>query len=99
MRRTMVKLDPQLVDELTDSAADAQESMDQTVNRLLRLAIQVEGKAPEGERRPRASQEEPDKALERVTPSLRWHIVREGLPAPGFDPANRGYMDLLADEP
>jgi hypothetical protein len=95
----MVKLDPQLVDELTDSAADAQESMDQTVNRLLRLAIQVESKAPDGQRQHEAPQEEPDKTLESdLAPPIRWHVVRAGAPSPGFDPANRSYLDLLADE-
>jgi hypothetical protein len=85
----MVKLDPQLVDELADSAADAQESMDQTVNRLLRLAIQVEGQDLHGQRQPEEG---------KTTPALRWHIVPAGAPAPSFDPANRNYLDLLAED-
>lgn len=89
MRRMMVKLDPQLADELADSAADAQESMDQTVNRLLRLAIRVEGQDPHGPRRPEEG---------KATPRLSWHIVQGGAPAPGFDPADRNYLDLLAED-
>jgi hypothetical protein len=53
MRRTMVKLDPQLVDELADSAADAQESMDQTVGPFLFLwLILVSPPAPPGHKCP-----------------------------------------------
>jgi len=26
---------------------------------------------------------------------LRWHVLEDVAPAPGFDPADRGYLDLL----
>ncbi len=26
---------------------------------------------------------------------LRWHVVEEGVPASGFDPATRDYLDLI----
>ncbi len=32
-------------------------------------------------------------------PPFRWHIVPGGEPGPGFDPANRDYLDLLDEAP
>jgi hypothetical protein len=29
---------------------------------------------------------------------LSWQVAKRTRPAPGFDPANRDYLDLLADE-
>jgi hypothetical protein len=37
-------------------------------------------------------------AVER-TPPLRWHVVEGGSFGPGFDPANRDYLDLLDEDP
>jgi len=40
-------------------------------------------------------------ALQRLGPDrphakrVRWNVVPDGEPAPGFDPATRGYLDLL----
>ena len=28
-------------------------------------------------------------------PPLRWHVIEHVAPAPGFDPADRSYLDLL----
>ncbi len=32
-------------------------------------------------------------------PAPRWHVVTGGVPAPGFDPSSRDYLDLLRDGP
>lgn len=29
---------------------------------------------------------------------LRWNVVEDGRPAPGFEPADRSYLDLLDED-
>lgn len=35
------------------------------------------------------------KVAPRPSRTQRWHVVKDGAPAAGFDPANRDYLDLL----
>ena len=35
------------------------------------------------------------KAVPRRSHTPRWHVVKGGAPKPGFDPANRDYLDVL----
>jgi len=81
MARTTVDLDPNLIKQLKHFAADARQSMNQVVNRLLRSAMKRELEVAQ-ERSP-----------------FQWNVVPKGVPAPGFDPASREYMDLLDESP
>ncbi len=81
MPRTTVDLDPNLIKQLKRLAADARQSMNQVVNRLMRSALKRELEV----------------AQERIP--FQWNVVPKGVPAPGFDPASRDYMDLLDESP
>ncbi len=81
MPRTTIDLSSDLIKQLKHLAADARQSMNQVVNRLLRSALKRELKVAQ-ERSP-----------------FQWNVVSKGVPAPGFDPASRDYMDLLDERP
>ncbi len=81
MPRTTVDLDPNLIKQLKHLAAEARQSMNQVVNRLLHGALKRELEVAQ-ERSP-----------------FQWNVVPRGVPAPGFDPASRDYMDLLDESP
>lgn len=80
MSRTTLDLDPGLIEELKQVAAEERQSMSRLANRLLRQALD----------RLRREQRRPG--------TFRWHVLEDGRPAEGFDPATRDYLDLL-DEP
>ena len=81
MPRTTIDLSSDLIKQLKHLAADARQSMNQVVNRLLRSALKRELEVAR-ERSP-----------------FQWNVVPKGVPAPGFDPASRDYMDLLDESP
>ncbi len=81
MPRTTIDLSSDLIKQLKHLAADARQSMNQVVNRLLWSALKRESKVTQ-ERSP-----------------FQWNVIPEGVPAPGFDPASRDYMDLLDESP
>ncbi len=81
MPRTTIDLSSDIIKQLKHLAAEARQSMNQVVNRLLRSALKRELKVAQ-ERSP-----------------FQWNVVPEGVPAPGFDPASRDYMDLLDESP
>ena len=81
MPRTTIDLSSDLIKQLKHLAADARQSMNQVVNRLLSSALKRELEVAQ-ERSP-----------------LQWNVVPKGVPAPGFDPASRDYMDLLDERP
>ena len=81
MPRTTIDLSSDLIKQLKHLAADARQSMNQVVNRLLRSALRRELKV-----------------TQELSP-FQWNVVPKGVPAPGFDPASRDYMDLLDERP
>jgi hypothetical protein len=77
LARTTVQLDPALLAQVERLSAASSQSVETTVERLLRRGL-------------RAS-----KAVPRRAQTPRWHVVKGGAPAPGFDPASRDYLNLL----